>query len=60
MSSEMADEATTRTEEEIGIFIRQTGQSIKGEAIHGHINGGREERSFIKTDPMNIVVIRHD
>jgi hypothetical protein len=50
MSSEMTDEATTRTEEEVSIFVGQTGQSIEGEAIHGHVDGGREERSFIKAD----------
>jgi hypothetical protein len=60
MSSEMADEATTRTEEKVGIFVGQTGQSIKGEAINGHIDRGQEERSFIKVDPVDVVVIRHD
>jgi hypothetical protein len=60
MSSEVADEATTRTKEEVGILVGQTGQSVECETIHGHINGGREERSFIKADPMDIVVIGHD
>jgi hypothetical protein len=60
VKSEVTDEATTRTKEEVSILIGQTGQSVERETIHGHINRGREERSFIKVDPMDVVVIRHD
>jgi hypothetical protein len=59
MSSKVADKATTRTKEEVGIFIGQTGQSIECETIHRHIDGGREERSFIEMNPVNVVVIGH-
>jgi hypothetical protein len=44
MSSEVADEATTRTKEEVSIFVGQTGQSVERKTIHGHVDGGREER----------------
>jgi hypothetical protein len=60
MSSEVADEATTGTKEEVGIFVGQTGQSIERETVHWHIDRGREERSFIKADPVDVMVIRHD
>jgi hypothetical protein len=60
MSSEVADKATTRTKEEVGIFVRQAGQSVERKTIHRHVDGGREERSFIEMNPMDIVVIRHD
>jgi hypothetical protein len=60
MNSEMANEATTGTEEEVGIFVGQTGQSVECKTVHGHVDGGRKESSFIKVDPVDVVVIGHD
>jgi hypothetical protein len=59
MSREMANEATTGAEEEVSIFIGQTGQGIKRKAVHRHINGGRKERAFIEPNPVDVVVIGH-
>jgi hypothetical protein len=59
MSGEVADETTTCAEEEISIMIVETGEGIEREAIHGHIDRGREERALVKTDLVDIVVIRH-
>jgi hypothetical protein len=60
MQSEVANEAMTRTEEEVGIMIRQTRQSVERETIHGHIDGSGEEGLFIKANPVDVMVIGHD
>jgi hypothetical protein len=36
------------------------GQSVERKTVHGHIDGGREERAFIETNPVDVVVIGHD
>jgi hypothetical protein len=59
MSREVTDEASTRAEEQVGIVIIQTRKGIKCEAIHGHEDGSGEQRTFIETDPMDVVVIGH-
>jgi hypothetical protein len=35
------------------------GESVKHETVHGHMDGGVEERLFVETDPVGIMVIRH-
>jgi hypothetical protein len=40
-------------------MIIQTGESIKCEAVYRHINGGREQRTLVEADPMDVMVIRH-
>jgi hypothetical protein len=39
--------------------IVQTRESVECEAIHGHVDGSGEQRTFIKADPMDVVVIGH-
>jgi hypothetical protein len=39
--------------------IIQTGESIKREAVYGDVNGGREQRTLVEADPMNVMVIQH-
>jgi hypothetical protein len=39
--------------------IIQTGESIKYEAVYWHVNGGREQRTLVEADPMDVMVIRH-
>jgi hypothetical protein len=40
-------------------MVVQTGESIECDAIHGHKDGGREQRLFVKRHPVDTVVIRH-
>jgi hypothetical protein len=56
----VTDEATTSSEEEIGILLRQSRQGVKRVTVHRHINRSGEERMFIKANPVDVVVIRHD
>jgi hypothetical protein len=53
----MTNKATTGTEEKVGIVIIQTGESIKRETVYGHVNGGREQRSLVERDPVDVMII---
>jgi hypothetical protein len=55
----MTNEAATRTEEEVSIVIIQMGESIEHETVYRHINGSGEQGSFVETDPVNVMIIRH-
>jgi hypothetical protein len=57
MSIKVTDEASTRTEEEVGVVIIQMREGIKHEAVHGHVHGGREQRTLVEADPMDVMVI---
>jgi hypothetical protein len=35
------------------------GKGIECEAVHGHIDRGREKRPLVEANPVDIVVIRH-
>jgi hypothetical protein len=43
MNFRMADETTISQEEEIGVVVLQTGQSIERDTIQRHKDGGREQ-----------------
>jgi hypothetical protein len=58
MSSNVADKAMTGDKEQIHIIIRQAGESIESEAIHGHKHGSREAGTFIELHPMGVVIVR--
>jgi hypothetical protein len=57
MSLDMTDEVATRTEEEIGIVVMKTGESIKCETVHGHEDGGGEQRLLVEGNPVDAMVI---
>jgi hypothetical protein len=46
-------------EEQVGIVNIQMGESIKRKAVYGDVDGGREQRTLIEADPMDVVVIGH-
>jgi hypothetical protein len=46
----VTDKATTSAEEQVGIMIIQTGESIKHKAVYGDMDGGREQRTLIEAD----------
>jgi hypothetical protein len=58
MGCKVADKASTRAEEQVGIMIVQMRQGVKRKAVHGHVDGSGEQRMFIEADPMNVMVIR--
>jgi hypothetical protein len=39
--------------------IIQTGESIKREAVYGDVNRGREQRTLVEADTMDVMVIQH-
>jgi hypothetical protein len=55
MSSEMANKATAQAEEQIGVVLRQMGESVESKTVHG----GREKRSLVKGNPVGMMVIGH-
>jgi hypothetical protein len=57
MSGKMTNETVTSDEEQIHVIIRETGESIKSEAVHWHEHGGRETRMFIELYPMGVVIV---
>jgi hypothetical protein len=59
MKGMVADEAPTRGKEQVGIVLRQAGESIKGNGVDGHKDWSGEVQARIEFDPMSIVVIRH-
>jgi hypothetical protein len=59
MEGGTTDEATTSTEEEVSVVRRETGESIKGEAVHSNRDGIGEHGALIESKPMGIVVIEH-
>jgi hypothetical protein len=60
MSGSATYKATTSAEEEIGIIIQQTGESVKSEAVDSQRYGGRENRLLIESDPVGVMVIGHE
>jgi hypothetical protein len=59
VSGKVADETTTRAEEEISVMIIETGESIEHKAVHRHVNWSREETVLVKANPVDVVVIGH-
>jgi hypothetical protein len=57
MSGSATYKATTCAEEEVSIVVQQTGESIKSKAVDGQGYGSREDRLFIKRNPMGVMVI---
>jgi hypothetical protein len=55
-----ADKAAISQKTEISIVIIEMRKGVEGDAVHGDKGGGGKQRLFIKGDPMNAVVIRHD
>jgi hypothetical protein len=58
-SGEVEDKAVTGAKEQVHVFIRQTREGIKGDAINSHRDRSREEGAFIELHPVGVVVIRH-
>jgi hypothetical protein len=59
MNSCVTYEATTSTEEEVGIIGRETRKSIKSETVDSHGDRSREYRALVESNPVGMMVIRH-
>jgi hypothetical protein len=59
MKGVVADEASTRSQEQVGVVLRQVGKGVKGNTIDDHKDQSGEARFMIELNPMSIVVIRH-
>jgi hypothetical protein len=59
MKRMMANKAMTGDKEQISTMLRQLGQSIEGNAIYSHEDWSREMRTFIKLNPVGVVIVRH-
>jgi hypothetical protein len=40
-------------------MIIQAGEYMKHKTVYWYINGGREQRTLVEADPMDVMVIRH-
>jgi hypothetical protein len=59
MKSSAAHKAMTRTEEEISVIRRKSGEGIEGETVNSNGDGSREHGTFIESKPVGMVVIGH-
>jgi hypothetical protein len=59
MESGTTDKATTSTKEEVSVVRRETGEGVKGEAVHSNRDRIGEHRTLVESEPMGIVVIGH-
>jgi hypothetical protein len=59
MSGNVTYKTMASHEEEVSIFMGQSGQSVERITVHWHVDGNRETRALIEADPMNVVVIGH-
>jgi hypothetical protein len=59
MKSMMANKATTRREEQVGVVFRQAGERVEHDTIDFNKDGSRETRAMEEFNPVRVMVIGH-
>jgi hypothetical protein len=59
MESCTTNEATSHTEEQVGIVWQEMRQSVECEAVDCNKDGVGENRSFVERNPVGVMEVRH-
>jgi hypothetical protein len=59
MEGSAAHKATTCAEEKVGVVRRTSGKGVEGETVNSSRDRDREHGTFIESEPVGTVVIRH-